>query len=297
MSLRGDLTLWLSELAVNVYVGNVSAKVRDNLWERVCDNIGSGSAVLAYSTNNEQGYDFRLCNSYRQIRDFDGLKLMFSPKESKLTTYKNGTETVKEPNLKPGYSNESRRRRAKYAKNQGISPPESVIAVDVETTGLNSETDRITAIAAIKYENGENKAEFSEYIKTDHKIPKQIAEMTGITDEIIAEKGKPETEVLTEFFGFLGDLPIVAHNALFDIDFLYAAAKRSEITFEVTKYFDTIKWAKKILPNLHGYKMDIILDYYSIEKEERHTALGDCRLLIKMIDKMFGQDDDIKKPD
>jgi CRISPR-associated protein Cas2 len=292
MSLRGDLTLWLSELTVNVYVGNVSAKVRDNLWERVCDNIGSGSAVLAYSTNNEQGYDFRLCNSYRQIRDFDGLKLMFSPNESKLTTYKNGTETVKEPNLKPGYSNESRRRRAKYGKRKGISPPESFVAVDVETTGLNSETDRITAIAAIKCEGGEIKTEFSGYIKSDHKIPKEITEMTGITDEIITEKGKSETEVLTSFFTFIDDLPIVAHNAVFDIDFLYAAAKRSEIDFEVTKYYDTIKWAKKILPDLHGYKMDIILDYYSIEKEERHTALGDCRLLIKIIERMFNQESD-----
>jgi DNA polymerase III epsilon subunit family exonuclease len=215
---------------------------------------------------------------------------MFAPNESKLTTYKNGTESIKEPNLKSGYSNESKRRRAKYSKNKGISPPDCFIAVDVETTGLNSETDRITAIAAIKYENGEIKEEFSEYIKTDHKIPKEIAEMTGITDEIINEKGKPESEVLTEFFGFLCGLPIVSHNALFDVDFLYAAAKRTEIAFEVTKYYDTIKWAKKILPDLPGYKMDIILEYYSIEKEERHTAIGDCRLLIKMIDKMFGQE-------
>jgi CRISPR-associated protein Cas2 len=288
MSLRGDLTLWLSELTANVYVGNVSAKVRDNLWERVCGNIGSGSAVLAYSTNNEQGYDFRLCNSYKQIRDFEGLKLMFSPSEPKITTYKNGTEIIKDPNVNPGFFKESQRRRSKSAYNKGVKPPESFVVIDVETTGLDSMNDRITAIAGIKYENGETGEEFSEYIKIDRKLTREISEMTGITDEILAEFGRDEKEVLAEFFEFIGELPIVAHNVLFDVDFIYAAAKRADMDFEINKYYDTIKWAKKLLPELRGYKMDILLEHYEITKEDRHTALGDCRLLLSVIDKMFG---------
>ena len=58
--LRGDLTKWLFELDTGVYVGNLSARVRDGLWDRICRNISSGRAVMAYSANNEQKLDFRI---------------------------------------------------------------------------------------------------------------------------------------------------------------------------------------------------------------------------------------------
>lgn len=61
--LRGDLTKWLLEISTGVYVGKVSARVRDELWLRVCDNLKSGRASMVYSTNNEQGMDFRVHNS------------------------------------------------------------------------------------------------------------------------------------------------------------------------------------------------------------------------------------------
>ncbi len=47
--LRGDLTKWLMEIDTGVYVGQVSARVRDGLWNRVCENAGRGKAVMVYS--------------------------------------------------------------------------------------------------------------------------------------------------------------------------------------------------------------------------------------------------------
>ena len=74
--LRGDLTKWLLEISTGVYVGKVSARVRDELWLRVCDNLKSGRASMVYSTNNEQGMDFRVHNSIWEPVDYDGIKLV-----------------------------------------------------------------------------------------------------------------------------------------------------------------------------------------------------------------------------
>ena len=52
ISLRGDLTKWLLEINTGVFVGRVSARVRDNLWDRVVKNVKNGRATLVYSTNN-----------------------------------------------------------------------------------------------------------------------------------------------------------------------------------------------------------------------------------------------------
>lgn len=73
---RGDLTKWLIEIDTGVFVGNLSARVRDSLWERVCANIKTGTAAMAYGVNNEQKLDFRVHNSAWEPVDFDGIKLV-----------------------------------------------------------------------------------------------------------------------------------------------------------------------------------------------------------------------------
>ncbi len=78
--LRGELSRWVIEPRAGVFVGNVSAKVRDKLWETICQESSGGSAVLLYSTNNEQGYSFRLWGepSYYP-EEFEGLLLVRRP--------------------------------------------------------------------------------------------------------------------------------------------------------------------------------------------------------------------------
>ena len=56
--LRGDLTKWLMEINTGVYVGKVSARIREMLWTRICENLSRGRATMVYSTNNEQGMEF-----------------------------------------------------------------------------------------------------------------------------------------------------------------------------------------------------------------------------------------------
>jgi len=106
LGLRGDLTKWLQEIAAGVFVGQVSARIRDNLWERVTTLCQNGRAVLVYNTNNEQRLDFRVHGETWKPIDFDGLKLMLRPSApSKITS------TDKIP--AHGFSNAAKLRTAK----------------------------------------------------------------------------------------------------------------------------------------------------------------------------------------
>jgi CRISPR-associated protein Cas2 len=80
VGLRGELSRWLLELRAGVFVGQVSALVRDLLWETCCQESKGGAAVLIYRTDNEQGFTFRLWGepSYYP-EEFEGLLLTRRP--------------------------------------------------------------------------------------------------------------------------------------------------------------------------------------------------------------------------
>ena len=76
---RGDLSKWLIEINTGVYVGQVSARVREELWKRICENLHAGRATMVFHTMGEQQMDFRVHNTTWEPVDFDGLKLMRRP--------------------------------------------------------------------------------------------------------------------------------------------------------------------------------------------------------------------------
>lgn len=77
--LRGDLTRWLLEISPGTFVGNVSAKVREALWERTCSYAGSGRAILVYSSDSEQRLRFKVHKHDWEPVDLEGLTLMMRP--------------------------------------------------------------------------------------------------------------------------------------------------------------------------------------------------------------------------
>jgi CRISPR-associated protein Cas2 len=80
VSLRGELTRWLLELKAGVFVGRVSAIVRDLLWEKVCDKMSAGGGFMIHPTNNEQGFALRTHGTTkRQVTDYEGLSLISIP--------------------------------------------------------------------------------------------------------------------------------------------------------------------------------------------------------------------------
>lgn len=63
LALRGDLTKWLQEISLGVYVGRVSARVRDELWNRICKECKTGRATMVFSARNEQHLNYRVHNT------------------------------------------------------------------------------------------------------------------------------------------------------------------------------------------------------------------------------------------
>ena len=79
-SLRGKLTRWLIQPKAGVFVGPVSARVRDLLWHRVCRSVKKGGALMIYADNTEQGFSIRsIGDTSRTMTDFEGLMLPKSP--------------------------------------------------------------------------------------------------------------------------------------------------------------------------------------------------------------------------
>lgn len=83
-ALRGRLAIWLLEIRAGVYVGKYSKKIREMIWENIRGGIDEGSAIMAWSTPTESGFDFQTIGKDRRIPvEWDGLKLVsFQPLES-----------------------------------------------------------------------------------------------------------------------------------------------------------------------------------------------------------------------
>ncbi|MFG2840855.1 type I-E CRISPR-associated endoribonuclease Cas2e [Streptomyces zaomyceticus] len=104
--LRGFLTRWLLEISAGVFIGNPSARIRDVLWNEVQQYAGQGRALLAHTTNNEQGYTFRTFDHAWNPVDHEGLTLIHRPAAN--TTKPVPASSTKET---AGWSNASKRRR------------------------------------------------------------------------------------------------------------------------------------------------------------------------------------------
>ena len=84
-SLRGELSRWMLELKAGVFVGKLSALVRDKLWEKCITKCTKGGIYQVYKMNNEQGFEIRLYGDCsRSVLDFDGLKLILNKHTKKV---------------------------------------------------------------------------------------------------------------------------------------------------------------------------------------------------------------------
>lgn len=107
-ALRGELTLWFAEVSPGVFIGHVSARVRDRLWERICEQIKTGRALMIHSARNEQRYAIRSLGHARQPVDVDGLVLL---RESYRSRQASGAIPGADRSKNEGWSIAARRRR------------------------------------------------------------------------------------------------------------------------------------------------------------------------------------------
>lgn len=273
--LRGDLTKWLCEINTGVYVGQVSAKVREALWHRVCQNIGSGQATMVYSYANEQHLEFRTHNTAWKVRDFDGIKLMMRPNAPS----QDGEELPK------GFSNASKRRIAARRRSGFANIGEEWVFIDIETTGLDPETDTIIEIAAIVADKTQIKTTQSVLIKTEKALPLQITELTGITDEMLCSDGMTRTDALKLFHELIKGKTAVCYNRNFDITFLENEFQKIGLESPIGKVIDVLPLARKKISEIENYKLNSLADFFDISYQP-HRALSDCEALYQVFLKL-----------
>lgn len=168
------------------------------------------------------------------------------------------------------------------------------VVYDTETTGLNAGIDQMIEIGAVKVKNDEIIERFDELIACPRKLPKIITELTNITDEML-EGCDTEENVTKRFLEFIGDRPLVAHNAQFDISFVESACKKYNLGEFKNTVVDTMGLARNMYPNWRNHKLSTLVKNLNVEWDEdkHHRADYDCegtsKCFYKMLYELRGQ--------
>ncbi|WP_338997648.1 3'-5' exonuclease [Lactococcus formosensis] len=159
---------------------------------------------------------------------------------------------------------------------------EHYVVFDFETTGFSPQKNEIIQIGAVKYDQADQEiARFNQLIKpTRSYLPTKISELTGIWPASLLDQ-PVLAEVLPDFIAFSRDSLMVAHNAPFDVSFLYQAIVDCEIGdaphFQV---YDTLSEAKKLV-QMPNYKLETFKDVLGIDLRS-HDALNDCLITARL---------------
>ncbi len=148
------------------------------------------------------------------------------------------------------------------------------VAFDIETTGLQVKHEAITEIGAVVIENGEVKDRFQTFVNPHRRLTPEIIALTGITDAMLKDAPSLK-EALTAFLDFVGDRPLVAHNAEFDIGFIREGCRKVKLPFAPT-YVDTLILAQNLLPELNKFKLDIVAEHLKLPAFQHHRASDDA---------------------
>lgn len=261
-ALRGDLTKWLLEINTGVYVGQVSARVRDNLWQRVQDYIKHGSATMVFSKNNEQRLDFRVHNTIWEPIDFDGLKLMLRPSPARIK---------KLSEVRMGFSKAAKIRKAKQMSGrQRRKPlPDTYAVIEIITTGQSPQVDELLEINALMVTKGEIQSSFCGKISTS----------TSSTED---NTRRDIALVLPDFLTFVGDVPIVSYNQDFIYGFLRSACDHCGLPLFSNRCIDIVALARRLLDDIKNYRVETLLSHFNIE-----TSASDCETTKRLYDKLI----------
>ena len=149
------------------------------------------------------------------------------------------------------------------------------IVLDTETTGLDFTREKIIEFAGIRLENGKIKEEFQTLINPHQHIRKSSMAIHGITQEMVAD-APSEEEAIPKILEFIGDYPIVAHNAIFDYSFLNEAKLRVTGEKLENPRIDTQMMFKEIAPDLESHGLEALTHRFNVDLKNHHRAMADA---------------------
>lgn len=163
---------------------------------------------------------------------------------------------------------------------------DSFIAVDLETTGLQPQKDYIIEIGALKYVDGECVETFSTLVKPPISISRNIYDITGIDDEMVAD-APAISDAFMDFLKFVGnETTLLGHNLRFDYSFLKVSAEKMGLPFQ--KYgLDTLTLARKFLPQLPKKNLETVSRFYDVINPRAHRAFEDAETTAKVYFKIL----------
>ena len=182
---------------------------------------------------------------------------------------------------------------------------DTFVVVDLETTGLDPENDRIIEVGAVKYVDGEEAGQYSSLINPKIEIPDFITRLTGISDNDVKEAPLIE-QIIPELEKFLGENPVVGHQVNFDASFIEYYIRKQHNDFDGWasridrfKYFgrirvDTLFLSRILLPFMPKLKLSYLSDTFGYTHDNAHRALDDAqataKLFIDLVDRALALD-------
>ena len=179
------------------------------------------------------------------------------------------------------------------------------VVFDLETTGFNAGgTDSIIEIGAVKIDNGEITDRFDELINPGRKLPTKITELTNITDDMLQDKDNEENAV-KRFMTWVGDLPMVAHNAKFDVSFIAMAHSKYNLGEFKNTVIDTLELSRALDTGYARHSLSALVKRYDVPWDEsahhrgdydaEGTALVFHKMLKKLMSRNFETIEDLNK--
>lgn len=156
------------------------------------------------------------------------------------------------------------------------------VVADLETTGLRAADHDILELAAVLASpDGSVQAEFSALVRVEGALPREIVELTGISDQDVAREGRPLAEALAGFLAFVGDRPVFFHNSPFDRSFLQAACAREKKKFS-NPLHDTLPVARRAWPELRSFRLSLLAEHVGTPAST-HRALADAKAALAVL--------------
>jgi DNA polymerase-3 subunit epsilon/ATP-dependent DNA helicase DinG len=147
-----------------------------------------------------------------------------------------------------------------------------LVAVDLETTGLDPSYDRIIEIGAVRFQQGEVLDEWRTFVNPGFPIPPAITQLTGIRDQDV-ERAPHLAAVLPSLRRFMGNATLIGHNVSFDLGFLRVAGLRLD-----NAVIDTYALASVLLPDVPRYNLSALAAYLGVQSNGAHRALNDAHV-------------------
>jgi predicted DnaQ family exonuclease/DinG family helicase len=158
---------------------------------------------------------------------------------------------------------------------------QSIVAIDIETTGLSEERDAIIEIGAVKFKGHRVEDEWSTLLNPNRHIPEFVSGLTGISDAEV--RNAPRFHEIAEALeAFVGNAPVVGHNVRFDLGFLQRAG-----LFQYNEVIDTYELASVLMPTASRYNLGALGKQLGILLPATHRALDDAKVTMAAFNRLF----------